>query len=173
MLSACPTREGSLELPASEDRRAALAVRAGWPLISSNLSDKPKVAVAVRESVKQIEGTTDEVITHMVLRHVRSLYYCSRIFTLFCIPHIRRCLCLRSLTLCAFSLARLFKSYAAQLDRADASADLRLHELAHLLAILMGIEPAVKLCRGVLGALEQGLEESWYEKKMRRMYGAG
>ena len=26
---------------------------------------------------------------------------------------------------------------------------------------------------GVLGALEQGLEESWYEKKMRRMYGAG
>ena len=52
---------GLLELPASEDRRAALAVRAGWPLISSNLSDKPKVAVAVRESVKQIEGTTDEV----------------------------------------------------------------------------------------------------------------
>ena len=78
-----------------------------------------------------------------------------------------------SLTLCAFSLARLFKSYAAQLDRADASADLRLHELAHLLAILVGVEHAVKLCRGVLGALEQGLEESWYEKKMRRMYGAG
>ena len=74
---------------------------------------------------------------------------------------------------CFLSRACLFKSYAAQLDRADASADLRLHELAHLLAILVGVEHAVKLCRGVLGALEQGLEESWYEKKMRRMYGAG
>ena len=159
---------GLLELPASEDRRAALAVRAGWPLISSNLSERSKVAVAVRESVKQIEGTTDEVITHMVLRHVRSL---SNIYILFCIPH-STCVALTHIV-CFLSLACLFKSYAAQLDRADASADLRLHELAHLLAILMGIEPAVKLCRGVLGALEHGLEESWYEKKMRRMYGAG
>ena len=80
----------------------------------------------------------------------------------------------RSHSHCVLSLSRvIFKSYAAQLDRADASADLRLHELAHLLAILVGVEHAVKLCRGVLGALEQGLEESWYEKKMRRMYGAG
>ena len=143
---------GLLELPASEDRRAALAVRASWPLIARNLGDKPKVAVAVRERVEQIEGVTDEVITHMVLRHVRARMQ-SRIFFFFAAAH--NIILLR-----------------AQLDRADAAADLRLHELAHLLAILMGVERATRLCRGVLGTLEQGLEETWYEKKMRRMYGA-
>ena len=51
--------------------------------------------------------------------------------------------------------------------------ELRPHELAHLLAILVGAESATKLARAVIAVLEEGLQESWYEKQMRKKYGAG
>ena len=51
--------------------------------------------------------------------------------------------------------------------------ELRPHELAHLLAILIGAERATRLVKAVIAVLEEGLQESWYEKQMRRKYGAG
>ena len=50
--------------------------------------------------------------------------------------------------------------------------NLQPHELAHLLAILIGVERATRLAKAVVGVLEEGLQESWYEKQMRRRYGA-
>ena len=51
------------------------------------------------------------------------------------------------------------------------ACELRVHEMAHLLAILMGTERACRLSRAVVSTLEEGLEESWYERQMRRRYG--
>ena len=54
---------------------------------------------------------------------------------------------------------------------ATPAKDLRLHQITHLLAILMGAERATQLSRVVLRTLEEGLEESWYEAKLRKRYG--
>ena len=54
---------------------------------------------------------------------------------------------------------------------AATSDELGLHQLCHLLAILVGIERATAIARAVLGLLEEGLQESWYERKLRRMHG--
>lgn len=58
-----------------------------------------------------------------------------------------------------------------QLTRVAGSEDLRTHDLAHLLSILIGTERATQLAKAVLAALEEGMEESWYERKLRRQYG--
>ena len=56
------------------------------------------------------------------------------------------------------------------LDRCAAEQDLGIDALAHLLGILIGLERAVRLARAVVKLLEEGMEESWYEKQMRRKY---
>ena len=56
------------------------------------------------------------------------------------------------------------------LDRCAAERDLGIDTLAHLLGILIGLERAVRLARAVVKLLEEGMEESWYEKQMRRKY---
>ena len=117
---------GLLALPESEERRAALAVRAKWPHIASRLADRAAIAMGVRTAITESEGVADEVLTGMALRH---------------------------------------------LERCEPSEDLRLHELAHLLAILVGAASATAITRKILGVLEAGMEESWYERKMRRQYG--
>ena len=76
-----------------------------------------------------------------------------------CTPHARAA-CLLALIL---SLP--------QLQRVEPTNELRLDELTHLLAILMGAERATQLTRAVLGVLEEGLQETWYEAKLRRKYG--
>lgn len=59
-----------------------------------------------------------------------------------------------------------------QLDHvATPAGDLLLHQMTHLLAILMGADNATRLARAVLGVLEEGIQESWYERKLRRMHG--
>ena len=63
---------GLLELPASETRRVQLSVRASWSHIASRLQDHTKVASTVRSAVAEIEGVPDEVLSDMVLRHVRT-----------------------------------------------------------------------------------------------------
>ena len=63
---------GLLELPYDEDRRAKLAIRASWPIISQNLQNRAKVTTSIRNSVEKIEGTQDEVLADMVQRHVRA-----------------------------------------------------------------------------------------------------
>ena len=117
---------GLLELPHSEERRAALAVRATWTHMSQRLRDRATIGAGVRKAVAEIEGMPDEVLTSMVLRH---------------------------------------------LERCEELEDLRLQDLTHLLSILMGIERATKLSHTVLGLLEEGMEESWYERKLRKQYG--
>ena len=66
---------GLLELPASETRRVQLSVRASWSHIASRLQDRTKVASTVRSAVAEIEGVPDEVLSDMVLRHVRSPFF--------------------------------------------------------------------------------------------------
>ena len=61
---------GLLELPFSEERRVQLAVRATWGHVAERLSDRTKVEARVRSAVATIEGTADEVLADMVLRHV-------------------------------------------------------------------------------------------------------
>ena len=117
---------GLLSLPASEDRRVQLSVRADWNHIAARLQDSAKVRRTVHSAIETIEGTHDDVLAGMVLRH---------------------------------------------LERVAPERDLRLHEMVHLLAILMGAERATKLSREVLGILEEGLEETWYEAKLRKKYG--
>ena len=119
---------GLLSLPESEQRRTALAVRATWPHIASRLADRATVASRVRASITESEGTADEVLASMVLRH---------------------------------------------LERCAQDQDLRLHELAHLLAILVGATRATALAHKLLSHLEEGMEETWYERKMRRQYSVG
>lgn len=119
---------GLLSLPESEERRAALAVRAKWAHIATRLADRAAFAARLRKIVAESEGTLDEVLESMVLRH---------------------------------------------LERCEPQEDLRLHELAHLLAILIGASRATALTHKVLGILEEGMEETWYERKMRRKYGVG
>ena len=58
-----------------------------------------------------------------------------------------------------------------QLERCSATQSLQQHELAHLLSILVGVERATRLVKAIVSVLEEGLEESWYEKQMRRRYG--
>ena len=60
----------------------------------------------------------------------------------------------------------------AQLDSCAASEELRVHELAYLLSILVGVHHATRLSRAVVAALEEGIEETWYEKKLRRQFRA-
>jgi hypothetical protein len=48
--------------------------------------------------------------------------------------------------------------------------DLRADELAHLLAILIGVDRATRLTRLVVAFLEEGMQESWYEAKLRKKY---
>ena len=62
---------GLLELPFDEYRRSALAVRASWAVISQNLENRTKLTSSIRSSVEKIEGVQDDVITDLVLRHVR------------------------------------------------------------------------------------------------------
>jgi hypothetical protein len=119
---------GLLSLPESEQRRAALAVRATWPHIASRLADRANVAARVRATIAESEGGPDEVLVSMVLRHLER-----------CVVH----------------------------------EDLRLHELAHLLAILVGPARATALSHKILSHLEEGMEETWYERKMRRQYSVG
>ena len=58
------------------------------------------------------------------------------------------------------------------LERVAAPAqDLRLHELALFLAILVGTEKATKLSKAVLSMAEEGMEVSWYEQRLRKRYG--
>ena len=64
--------KGLLELPPSELRRVQLSVRAPWEHIAARLHDRSKVATTVRDAVASIEGTADEVLVDMVLRHVRA-----------------------------------------------------------------------------------------------------
>lgn len=45
-----------------------------------------------------------------------------------------------------------------------------MHQMAHLLAILMGPDRATQLSRAVLNMAEEGLEVSWYEAKLRKRY---
>ena len=117
---------GLLALPASEERRAALAVRTTWAQVQPKIANHATIATRVHKAVFAQEGTTDEVLVDMVLRH---------------------------------------------LERCKTTEDLRLHELAHLLAILLGAAAATRLTKAVLGLLEEGLlEESWYERRMRRQY---
>lgn len=49
--------------------------------------------------------------------------------------------------------------------------DLLLDELTFLLAILVGPDRATKLLRPLLSMLEEGIEVSWYEERLRRKYG--
>ena len=119
---------GLLSLPESEQRRAALAVRATWSHIASRLADRATIATQVRVTIAESEGVADEVLVSMVLRH---------------------------------------------LERCAQHEDLRLHELAHLLAILVGPARATALSHKILGHLEEGMEETWYERKMRRQYSVG
>ena len=52
-----------------------LSVRASWSHIASRLQDRTKVASTVRSAVAEIEGMPDEVLSDMVLRHVRSPFF--------------------------------------------------------------------------------------------------
>ena len=58
-----------------------------------------------------------------------------------------------------------------QVVRCSPEEDLRTGELAHLLGVLVGSERAIQLVRAVLAVLEDGREETWYEKKLRKRYG--
>lgn len=58
-----------------------------------------------------------------------------------------------------------------QLNRAKSDKDLQMHGLAHLLGIIVGAERASRLARAVLDKLEEGIEETWYDRQMRRRYG--
>ena len=59
----------------------------------------------------------------------------------------------------------------SQLEQvATPAQDLRMHQMAHLLAILMGPDRATQLSRAVLNMAEEGLEVSWYEAKLRKRY---
>ena len=61
---------GLLSLPESEERRAALAVRAKWAHIATQLADRAAFAARLRKIVAESEGTLDEVLESMVLRHL-------------------------------------------------------------------------------------------------------
>ena len=50
--------------------------------------------------------------------------------------------------------------------------ELRVRELSSLLEIVVGEQNATRLSRAVVAALEVGIKESWYEKSLRRKFGA-
>ena len=144
---------GLLTLPASlvSDR---LNVRAEWAHIETKLADRAHVESQVRKVVADIDGTPDDVIADMVIRHVR---------------------CSHGLVQCTRELSMLHTYFCAppcsQFDRCKPEQDLRSVELAHLLGILVGAEQATRLTRAVLNVVEEGRPISWYEKNLRKKYG--
>ena len=122
---------GLLELPFSDERKAALAVRAGWGHISKRLAATSAIDKGVRAAVAASEGFDDAVLSSICLRH----------------------------------LERCAPTY-------QTAGDLKLHELAHLLSVLVGSKRGTRLAKAVLALLEEGMQETWYEKKLRRQYGA-
>ena len=121
------------------------------------LKDEAKLGREVRVAVASVLGTEDHVVADIILRHVRA---CSTSTS-------------PGQAMQRVSPLSPFVVWQLQFERCGHQADenIRSTELAHLLQVLTGVDPAIDLVRASLAILEEGRRESWYEANLRKKYG--
>lgn len=96
---------GLLEWPAATPRSEQLQLRATWEHVTTKLRDRVKLASSVWAAVMSIEGVADEVLTDIILRHVRAARQSVRMFRAVT-PALPLCVC--SLSVARAVRARTF-----------------------------------------------------------------
>ena len=129
------------------DDCAKVAVRAPWAHMAGRARRKG-FSESVRAAIFRAVGFDDEVIYGMVQRHVR-----------------------RARVTCPRRARSADARACTQLERSEADGNFSPDELTWLVAVLVGADAASDLVVRLVDLLEDGLETSWYDAKLRKKFG--